>query len=112
MGNSLQNQLDVAQKNKAVSAHKNVSRDLDALILKFRGYWDGRYEPDGKLRFFDVQYFLEDDTIEILEEIEDNSKSHGVTHKRFVKRQRLPAVRFTFPIVRVPTTIIVLQLLL
>lgn len=76
--------------------------------MKFRGYWDGRYEPDGRLRFFDVLYYLEDDTIEILEEIEDNSKMHGVTYKLFVKRQKLPTVRFTFPFVRVPTIIIVL----
>lgn len=88
----MQTELDVTPKSKSISVRKHFLRDLDVLILKFRGYWDDRYEIDGQLHFFDVLYYLEDDTIEIVEEFEDDSKSHGIAHKMFVKRQKLPMV--------------------
>jgi len=85
--------LDITPKTKSISIRNRPPNGLDGLILKFRGYWDNRNELDGELHFFDVMYYLEDDTMELSEELEDGTKANGISHKQFVKRQKLPMVR-------------------
>lgn len=90
--------MDITQKIKSITIRDDPPNGLDTFLLKFRGYWDDRYEFDGELHFFDLLYYLEDDNIEIIEEIDDDSKTHGITHKKFVKKQKLPKVSRHFVI--------------
>lgn len=66
---------------------------LDGLILRFYGYWDDRYEVEGELHFYEVLYYLVDDTMELVELIDENKPDGTMTRKIIVKRKRLPTVR-------------------
>eukprot|EP00993_Chasmostoma_nieuportense_P002007 NODE_283_length_2492_cov_27.446089_g262_i0.p1 GENE.NODE_283_length_2492_cov_27.446089_g262_i0~~NODE_283_length_2492_cov_27.446089_g262_i0.p1 ORF type:complete len:802 (+),score=245.51 NODE_283_length_2492_cov_27.446089_g262_i0:76-2406(+) len=60
----------------------------DGKVLSFSAVWDDRHNPNGDLRRFGLQYYLGDDTIEIVEEQRANS---GRDHSRaFAYRRRLP----------------------
>uniref|UniRef100_A0A2S2P737 EF-hand domain-containing family member C2 n=1 Tax=Schizaphis graminum TaxID=13262 RepID=A0A2S2P737_SCHGA len=45
---------------------------------------------EGELHFYEVLYYLVDDTMELVEEIVDETKVTGIRHKMVVRRQRLP----------------------
>jgi len=47
---------------------------------------------EGELHFYEVLYYLVDDTMELVEEIIDDSRVTGKRHKMIVRRQRLPKV--------------------
>lgn len=85
----------------ALTCRPNLMRNLPGyskidFVLRFRGYWDDRYEKDGELHFFDVLYHLVDDTMEMSEElIDDNDASGKIRHRKFVNRQKLPKVSRT-----------------
>ncbi|XP_050539313.1 EF-hand domain-containing family member C2-like isoform X2 [Daktulosphaira vitifoliae] len=53
-------------------------------ILNFKGFWDDRQSADGVVHSFDIQYYLIDDTMKIVEH-EENRKL-----KTFLKRQKIP----------------------
>ncbi|XP_050432576.1 EF-hand domain-containing family member C2-like [Adelges cooleyi] len=53
-------------------------------ILNFKGYWDDRHNVDGILHYFEIQYFLIDDTMKIVERDPNNKL------KTFLKRQKIP----------------------
>ncbi|CAI6358946.1 unnamed protein product [Macrosiphum euphorbiae] len=82
--------LDITLKNKANTARNPPPNGYDSLILRFRGYWDDRNQMEGDLHFYEVLYYLVDDTMELVEEIVDDTKVSGIRHKMIVKRQRLP----------------------
>lgn len=52
------------------------------------GYWDNRFQVDGELHFYEVRFFLEDNTMELLEEIVEENNSNTKMRKVFVKRQK------------------------
>ncbi|XP_001949545.2 EF-hand domain-containing family member C2-like [Acyrthosiphon pisum] len=81
--------LDVTLQNKANIARNPPPNGYDSLILRFRGYWDDRNQMDGDLHFYEVLYYLADDTMELVEEIMDDTKVSGIRNKMIVKRQRL-----------------------
>mmetsp|Transcript_108444 Transcript_108444/g.187353 ORF Transcript_108444/g.187353 Transcript_108444/m.187353 type:complete len:794 (-) Transcript_108444:735-3116(-) len=58
--------------------------------LKFMAAWDDRDMPHGDLRMLQINYFLEDDTIQVLEPPVNNSGREGCT--KVVTRQRCPKV--------------------
>jgi len=88
----LQTALDITLKNKANIARNPPPNGYDNLILRFRGYWDDRNQMEGELHFYEVLYYLVDDTMELVEEIIDDTKVSGIRHKMIVRRQRLPKV--------------------
>jgi len=88
----LQTALDITLKNKANIARNPPPNGYDNLILRFRGYWDDRNQMEGELHFYEVLYYLVDDTMELVEEIIDDTKVSGKRHKIIVRRQRLPTV--------------------
>lgn len=88
-----QTEMDITFKEKTNFLRSRIPKDLDHLALKFRGYWDNRYDVEGDLHFYEVLYYLEDDTMELIEEIPDERKMHGTSRKLIVKRQKLPRVR-------------------
>jgi len=55
-------------------------------ILNFIGRWDDRHNVDGSLHALEVRYFLNDDTVQIVEHESDGAP------KTFLKRQKLPKV--------------------
>lgn len=81
-------------KCKSNSIRSLPPNDLDGLILRFYGYWDNRYEVEGELHFYDVLYYLIDDTMELVERLIDEKKPDGgIKRNIIVKRRRLPTVR-------------------
>lgn len=57
-------------------------------VLRFFGYWDDRETEFGYVHVLDINYYLADDTIEIKENVRDNSGcDSGIT---FIRRQKLP----------------------
>lgn len=94
----LQNNMGTSKKCESDRTRNKLPRGQDALILRFMGYWDDRFQEDGELHFYEIRFYLEDDTMELLEEIVEESgvdtKNHRVFVKRqkFVKRQQLPTV--------------------
>jgi len=59
-------------------------------VLRFYGYWmDYEADPKGALRTFDVQYFIEDDTLSIIERTNPTMKNESVS-SGFLSRRRLP----------------------
>jgi len=88
-----QTELDVVPKNKSISIRNHPPNGFDGLILRFRGYWDDRYELEGELHFYEVLYYLADDTMELVEELTDDNRPEVLIRKTFVKRQKLPMVR-------------------
>lgn len=87
----LQAELDIIPKSISNSIRNQPPNGFDGLVLNFRGYWDNRYEVEGQLHFFNVFYYLENDTIGIVEEFVDHHTGK-VYHKLFVNRQKLPIV--------------------
>lgn len=87
-----QTELDVSIKRKTNVFQNQRPNGLDHLILRFRGYWDNRYELEGELHFYEVLYHLVDDTMELVEEIVDENDFSTIHRKLFVKRQKLPKV--------------------
>lgn len=88
----LQTDLDITLKNKPNITKNHPPSDYNGLILRFRGYWDNRDQIEGELHFYEVLYYLDDDTMELVEEFIDDTRVSGIRHKMFVKRQRLPTV--------------------
>lgn len=87
-----QTELDVIIKKKLRVSQNQPPNDLDGMILRFRGYWDNRYEMEGELHFYEVLYHLVDDTMELVEEIVDEKDFNIIHRKQFVRRQKLPKV--------------------
>lgn len=91
-----QTNLDYAQTCRPSLRPNRLGKDYNNFVLRFRGYWDNRFEEEGELHFYDVLYHLIDDTMEMSEElIDDNDKSGKIRHKVFVNRQKLPKVSET-----------------
>ncbi|CAH1732020.1 unnamed protein product [Aphis gossypii] len=82
--------LDVSIKTKPNLNRNQPPNGYDSLILRFRGYWDNRDQMEGELHFYEVLYYLTDDTMELVEEIVDETRVTGIRHKMVVRRQRLP----------------------
>jgi len=94
----LQADLDVSIKTKPNLNRNQPPNGYDSLILRFRGYWDNRDQMEGELHFYEVLYYLTDDTMELVEEIVDETKVTGIRHKMVVRRQRLPTVSINFTV--------------
>jgi hypothetical protein len=62
----------------------------DRKVLKFRAVWDDTASLNGLMRYFNVYYFLADDTIEVIEESETNSGRDPFPS--FVRRQKCPKI--------------------
>jgi len=61
--------------------------DFGPATLRFEAEWRETSEPFGDRRRFAVQYYLADDTIEVLDK--SSPHSQGGQFSKFVKRQRL-----------------------
>lgn len=62
--------------------------EKDRQVLRFYCYWDDRSSPYGDLRKFKLHMFLADDTIEVVEELKQNSGRDPFP--TFMKRQKPP----------------------
>jgi len=60
----------------------------DREVLNFYAYWDNRDAVFGEVRYFTMQYFLADDTVQVLEVLPPNSGRDPFP--QFVKKQRVP----------------------
>eukprot|EP00760_Papus_ankaliazontas_P018499 PhM_4_TR17513/c0_g1_i1/m.51060 len=60
----------------------------DRKVLRFKATWDDSKALNGAKRFFNVYYFLADDTIEVIEQGENNSGRDPFPS--FVRRQKCP----------------------
>ncbi|KAL8173091.1 UNVERIFIED_CONTAM: EF-hand domain-containing protein 1 [Gekko kuhli] len=64
---------------------------FDKKVLKFKGYFQEDVpistEEHFRVRQVDIYYYLEDDTMSVMEPIVENS---GIPQGKFIKRQRLP----------------------
>lgn len=62
-------------------------------MLRFYCVWDDRQPLNGDRRPYVLNYYLEDDTVEVLEVHENNSGRDAFPV--FLRRARLPKVRFS-----------------
>eukprot|EP00759_Apiculatamorpha_spiralis_P021134 PhF_6_TR26168/c0_g1_i2/m.37158 len=62
----------------------------DRKVLKFKAVWDDTSSLNGDKRYYNFYYFLADDTIEVIEESENNSGRDPFPS--FVRRQKVPKV--------------------
>ncbi|KAK9830736.1 hypothetical protein WJX74_004568 [Apatococcus lobatus] len=80
--------ISAAQVAKAQSAHKFFS--LDRKVLEFNAYWDDTDSLFGDVRLYKLQYYLSDDTLEIVEVLPRNCGRDPFP--KFLRRMRLPKV--------------------
>lgn len=86
------NVLNFQRQEERNEFPKNVSKlekflFYDNLQLKFDAYWDDRKSPFGEVHSLVVNYFLSDDTIQIIE------FPKGEKPFTFYKRLKLPKVK-------------------
>lgn len=72
---------------KRMGDTKGKFMDFGSATLRFEAEWRETSEPFGDRRRFAVQYYLADDTIEVLDK--SSPHSQGGQFSKFVKRQRL-----------------------
>eukprot|EP00906_Rhabdomonas_costata_P014946 RCo021443 len=65
----------------------------DGIVLCFKAVWDDRDSPHGDVRFFDVRYYIADDTVEVIEKLKPNSGRDAC--RAFANRRRLPKDKST-----------------
>ncbi|KAK9862961.1 hypothetical protein WJX84_005590 [Apatococcus fuscideae] len=78
--------ISAAQVAKAQSAHKFFS--LDRKVLEFMAYWDDTDSLFGDVRLYKLQYYLSDDTMEVVEVLPRNCGRDPFP--KFLRRMRLP----------------------
>ena len=82
-----------SSRGRAVDATKNLDRFIafDRKVLSFEAVWDDSERLYGDLRFYTVNFFLSDETVQVTENHEANS---GRDHfPALVSRQKLPKAR-------------------
>lgn len=60
----------------------------DREVLNFHAYWDNRDHQFGEVRNFTIQFFLADDTVQVIELLPQNCGRDPFP--QFVRRQKVP----------------------